>query len=234
MFKKLLFWSMWPVVRGYTGLLLKMDVVHHAPIPKGPKVIVANHPTTLDPFFVCMLAGGPSRILIKDLVFKVPLFGKYLHHAGHIPVIAGQGRQAIAAALDTLKAGGTIILFPEGKLSPKNSFWKPHTGAARIALASGVPVVPIGIHVPRQGMKFSSDRLDGRFTVSRWPVRTPYNLTIGAPFDLHGDVQDRDSVRGASEEIMAHIRQLSHVSKLRLLPPPPAWSPMLQSTPAEG
>ena len=62
-----------------------------------------------------------SFIMIKDLLFKVRLLGEYLHRSGHIPVRAGCGQEAMQYTRAELKAGHTILIFPEGALSSLES-----------------------------------------------------------------------------------------------------------------
>ena len=53
--KRLMYWFSRPVVRTYTGTMLKMNVLQHAAFPEGAKIIAANHPSTTDPFYVAKL-----------------------------------------------------------------------------------------------------------------------------------------------------------------------------------
>jgi 1-acyl-sn-glycerol-3-phosphate acyltransferase len=132
----------------YAAALLKMDIVKHAPLPAGPKIIAANHPTTTDPIWIALITRGPIHLLITEMIFKIPLVGKFVRLAGHIPVVDGKGRMALEAAIRLLQDGKTVGLFPEGALSPLSGGVHPlHTGAARMALAAGVPIVPVGIHL---------------------------------------------------------------------------------------
>ena len=87
-----------PMVNLYAGLMFDMDVTWEEPLPKGPKIIAPNHPSTTDPFLIAGLVAEPTSILIDDRLFKVPVFGRYLHLAGHVPVVDGNGRQAFDAA----------------------------------------------------------------------------------------------------------------------------------------
>jgi 1-acyl-sn-glycerol-3-phosphate acyltransferase len=77
-------------------------------------------------------------ILIKETLFKVPLFGLYLRRTGHVPMVAGQGRA---------HGGG----FPRRRHQPAGGRVSPAgTGAARLALRTGAPVIPVGIHLQRE------------------------------------------------------------------------------------
>jgi 1-acyl-sn-glycerol-3-phosphate acyltransferase len=129
--KKLIYFCSKPVVISYTGTMLKMDVRKHQALPQGAKIIAANHPSTTDPFFVASMLRQQSFILIKDILFQVPLLGAYLKRAGHIPVEAGKGQEAIDAAVALLKKGHTVVIFPEGVISPlEGGFHEARTGCS--------------------------------------------------------------------------------------------------------
>ena len=135
-----------PLVLSYTGAILKMDVQRFDLLPPGPAIIAANHPSTTDPFYVAGMLRRQSFILIKDLLFQVPVLGEYLRRSGHIPVETGRGEEALTTAVERLRAGHTVIIFPEGVLSPvEGGCAQARTGVARLALMSGAPVVPVGI-----------------------------------------------------------------------------------------
>lgn len=216
--KTLLYLLMWPILHLYTLLFLKLNISRRTPLPSGPRIFVANHPTTADPFFVAWLAGGPAHILIIEHAFKVPLFGTYLRRAGHIPVEAGRGREAFARAQAALEAGRTVIIFPEGELSPRQGFCHAHSGAARLALLSGAPVIPVGIHLPWEGIHFREATFGTETVVSRWPMHTPYAMTMGAPLQFSGDAEDRAQVAAVTETIMQQLAILVHESASRLRP----------------
>ena len=114
---RVLYWITRPLVLAYARLMLNLDVFWHAPLPDGPKIIVANHPSFTDPFFVAMLSSRPVSILIIASAFLVPLFGLYLRRAGHIPVSPEKGREAFEKARQRLLKGRSIVMFPEGDAS---------------------------------------------------------------------------------------------------------------------
>ncbi len=214
---KVLYLASKPVVKTYTGTMLKMDVHMHERLPRGAKIIAANHPSTTDPFFVASMVGQQSFILINNLLFQVPVLGEYLRRSGHIPVIAGSGQEAIDAALARLREGKTVIIFPEGALSPEEGgFQKARTGVARLALASGAPVIPVGIHLLRERIHAIRSVVRGQAEIGRWYLRGPYNLTVGRPLRFSGDVEDRDHVRRVADHVMHHIIELARQSENRL------------------
>jgi 1-acyl-sn-glycerol-3-phosphate acyltransferase len=215
--KKLLFWMLLPVVWTYANLVLGWRVTWEGKLPKGPKILVANHPSTIDPFIVALLARSPSRILIKGHLFRIPLFGFYLRQAGHIPVIPGRGSEAFEAAKQLLEAGHTVMLFPEGELSPREGgFQETRTGAARLALVSGAPVIPIGIDLNRKHLRAVPSHIDGEDTVGLFALGGPYRLTVGQPMQFDGSLEDREWVTSVAEVIMQRIIVLSNQSAMQL------------------
>jgi 1-acyl-sn-glycerol-3-phosphate acyltransferase len=205
------------LVGSYAGLALKLNVSWHAPLPDGPKIIAANHPTTVDPALVMMLAPKQSSILIHETLFKVPVLGRYLQRAGHVPVIPGNGRAALEEAKRLLEAGRTIVIFPEGALSPlEGGFHRPHTGAARLSLSTGAPIIPVGIHLERERIHLIENEVEGKTEVGRLYLQGPYAMTVGEAMTLTGDVEDREYVRSVSMRIMRRIMSLTQESALRM------------------
>ncbi len=206
-----------PVVDLYAGMMLGMDVAHHAVLPAGPKIIAPNHPTTTDPFLITTLTSEPISILIDDRLFKVPVFGRYLHATGHIPVVPGSGRVAFDEALRRLRAGQTVAIFPEGAISPlAGGFHNPRSGAARLAMLSGAPVVPVGINLDRGRIRLTETIIEGKVAVGTWYLKGPYAMTVGEPMWFTGSVEDREQVAAASQAIMRRIIQLSRESAVRM------------------
>lgn len=223
MIEKLMYRFSRPVVKSYTKSMLKMDVQFHEPFQAGAKIIVANHPTTTDPFFVASLASHQVFILIHELLFKVPVLGEYLRRSGHIPVVAGNGKAALDEALVRLAKGDTIIVFPEGVLSPvEGGFCEPRTVAARLALMSGAPVIPVGIHLPMERVRFIESVVEGKIEIGRWYTHGPYNMTIGRPLLFRGNVENHAYVRQVSKAIMHHIIEMAHQSRGRMQQGPTA------------
>lgn len=215
--KKLIYWFSKPVVLSYTGSMLQMDVRREAALPEGAKIIAANHPSTTDPFFVAAMLRQQSFILINNLLFQVPLLGEYLRRSGHIPVEAGKGQRAVDAALEYLRAGRTVMIFPEGALSPEEGgFQQARTGVARLALASGAPVIPVGIHLDRQRLHSIQSTVRGQQDIGRWYLRGPYYMTSGKPLHFSGSAEDHTRVRSVADTVMHHIIELARQSEQRM------------------
>jgi 1-acyl-sn-glycerol-3-phosphate acyltransferase len=216
----------------FTHVALNMDVQWRSPLPEGPKILAANHPTTTDPFFILTLLYEQTSVLVTGGAFEVPLFGAYLRRAGHVPVLRDSGGATIQAATESLKSGRTVAIFPEGALSPLESgigFHRPRSGVARLALATGAPVIPIGISLQQERIRTVDVEVEGQREQGRIYTGGPYSVTVGKPLRFEGNVENWDYVRLVSERIMQHIVSLSQQSALR---PEPA--PTIVPSPATG
>lgn len=206
------------VVDAFSRVMLHTDLVQQTPLPEGPKIYAANHPTTVDPFLLGAFVPEPISILVTEMAFNVPLFGAYMHKVGHIPVRAGRGREAFETALDRLAAGRSVGIFPEGALSPEEGgLCPPRTGAARLAMLSGAPIVPLGIDLDRQQVRYLPTEIEGDTATARVVTRGPYAVTIGAPLWVTGSLDDREHVVAEAERIMHHIGSLARASAIRRL-----------------
>ena len=218
MIKKPLYFLSKLLIDLYTRMMINLDVIWQVPLPEGPRIIAANHPSTSDPLYVALLNARRSPILINNALFTIPVLKQYLHLSGHIPVIAGRGAEALETATRLLKKGRSIIIFPEGGISPlEGGFLEPHTGVARLAMATGAPVVPAGIYIPPKNLSFfTAKNEDGEKLPATWLFKGRYNVTFGKPQIYNGSLEDRDLVRQNSRRIMDDIIHLSEISQRRL------------------
>ncbi|MCS7011644.1 MAG: 1-acyl-sn-glycerol-3-phosphate acyltransferase [Anaerolineales bacterium] len=199
----------------YVRLMLKLDVRLHEALPDGPVLFALNHPSTTDPIFIQVLFPKPLSVMITNKAFKIPLLGAYMRKMKQICVTPGQGEQVLEEARQALESGRSVAIFPEGLISPSDGFHAPRSGVARLALKSGVPVVPVGISLVEKGCKRIPVELDGEPDVIAWYLRGPYAITIGKPLRFSGDPSDKSLVKQTAEHIMENIRQLAHESRQR-------------------
>jgi 1-acyl-sn-glycerol-3-phosphate acyltransferase len=120
----------------------------------GPFVVVANHQSILD---ILMLARLPREMkwVAKESLFKVPVAGWMLRMAGDIAIRRGDaesGGEALARAKAYLARGMSVMIFPEGTRSAKGTLLPFKSGAFRLAIDAGVPVLPIAVHGTAHGM----------------------------------------------------------------------------------
>jgi 1-acyl-sn-glycerol-3-phosphate acyltransferase len=206
------------IIQAYSQLLFKMRIHWMAPLPAGRKLIAANHPSCTDPFVIPLLTSVELSILITGKAFTVPLFSDLLRRCGQIPVVEGSGRDALEEARQHLESGGTVAIFPEGHISPQEGGQLPaRPGAVRLAMLTGAPVIPVGIHYPREkNIRISSRITGGEQSDGYWYLTGPYQITVGEPIYFQGNVNDREQVEAASVLLMEQIAFLAEESRLRM------------------
>jgi 1-acyl-sn-glycerol-3-phosphate acyltransferase len=186
----------WPVVRWLYRL--RAEGAENLPA-EGGYVLAANHISNLDPWPLG-LPLWPRRFLrfmAKSELYWWPL-GRVITAGGGFPVRRGErDLEAIDRAIDLARQGNVVAMFPHGTRQRKGLVKryeaKAHTGAARIALEAGVPLVPAAIA--------GTDRLS-----KLGPLRVRY----GTPIPLE-DLQDGDpaiAAREATDRLMAEIDRL--------------------------
>lgn len=214
---KILFFAGQIVIRMYATLALRMDIKKHVKLPEGAKIIAVNHPSTTDPFLLCALLDGHTKLLIHEALFTIPLFGAYLRGAGHISVNPAHGYLAFNEAVTALNNGYNVGIFIEGGLSPKSGgFGAPKTGPARLAMKCNAPVIPVGVALNKQNLTYIKTRLGAHLTEAVWLTKGPYCATIGTPIRFKNLSGSKQSVADASRDIMDSIMALSRESALRL------------------
>jgi 1-acyl-sn-glycerol-3-phosphate acyltransferase len=216
MISKLLYFIGRVIITAYVHLMLKMDVHWHEKMPKGPVLYAANHPSTTDPIFIHTLTRKPMSIMIHNRVFAIPFLGAYMKKMGHVRVIPGKGEEVLEEARRTLASGRSVVIFPEGLISPVNGFHEPRSGVARLALESKVPVIPLGICLREKNCKRISATFDDGPDIVTWYLRGPYAITVGKPLHFSGSASDRSLVKNVAENIMQHIRTLVGESRQRM------------------
>ena len=147
MFSGMLYQASRILVQAYADLMLKLDVYWNETLPAGPVLFAANHPSTTAPILLHLISPRPMSVMITSKVFSIPVLGAFMRKMQQISVVAGQGEQVLEQARQTLQKGQSVAIFPEGLISPVDGFHAPRSGVARLALKSGVPVVPLGIYL---------------------------------------------------------------------------------------
>ena len=145
----------------------------------GGAVLAANHIGLLDFGFVGLAADRRHRLvrfMARQGVFRVRLLGRLLTAMGHIPVDRAAGSGAARLALTRLAAGELVGVFPEGTISRSWTLKEFHPGAVALAVASGVPIIPV--------VSWGGHRLltvDGRRSLRR---RMPVSIWVGEPIGV--------------------------------------------------
>ena len=183
----------WPLLYG----LFRLRARGREHLPEGGYVLAANHNSNFDPWplGLPLFPRRYLRFMGKSELFWTP-FKQFATAAGAFPVRRGErDTAALERAAELCREGHIVVMFPEGTRRKKGMRKKyearAHTGAARIALEAGVPLVPAGIR--------GTDRL-GRLPQLR--------VAYGAPIPLDDLDGREDAPQVATERLMAAIGEL--------------------------
>jgi 1-acyl-sn-glycerol-3-phosphate acyltransferase len=188
----------------------------------GGVIIVPNHLSHFDPLVVAHYlydAGRWPRFLGKASLWRVPVLGFLLRKVQQIPVERGsvEAVKSLDVLVDAIRQGGAVVIYPEGTTTREPHLWpmRGKTGAARLALVTGAPVVPVA--------HWGSARVfDPRTNKITFRPRMPVTVTAGKPVDLsrwEGATPTRAVLEQMTEAIMLDIRDL--LAELRDEEPPP-------------
>jgi 1-acyl-sn-glycerol-3-phosphate acyltransferase len=198
----------------------------------GGVVFVVNHISNADPLALgqfLAFSGRWPRFLAKASLFRFPVLGRILRACGQIPVQRQSARSADAllAAVEAVDQGRAVVVYPEGTITRDPDLWPMagKTGAARIALRTGCPVVPIGQWGAQElmyGPQIHFPRLLPRKTL---------RMLVGDPVDLD-DLRDQpvtattldiatDRIMDAVTALVAELRQ-QRPPEERFVPPVPS------------
>ena len=169
--------------------------VEHVP-KSGGVIIASNHVAYVDPPFLGAVAPRELFYLAKAELFSNALFGWLLDKCNTIPIARGAfDRRAIRRAVELLKDGKALLLFPEGTRSRSGRFLEPKLGVGKIALEAGVPIVPAYIH--NSGSLFASLLKRKRLVIG---FDTPITRT-----SLERLPKDKEGYKIIGQEIMKRI-----------------------------
>jgi 1-acyl-sn-glycerol-3-phosphate acyltransferase len=114
---------------------------------RGPVILAPNHFSQWDHFFAAVYLRRKVRFMAKSQLFKNPFIEFIFFHGGVFPVRRGKhDEEAFVTAHAILEHGGCMLMYPEGGRSRSGSIGEPRPGIGRVALESGVPVIPVAIH----------------------------------------------------------------------------------------
>lgn len=174
----------------------------------GPAILAVNHSHNIDGPMVMGVSPRPTHFLIKKEAFIGPL-DPFLTAIGQLKVdrsVADRG--AITQALDVLKAGGVLGIFPEGTRG-EGDFASLRAGLAYFAVRSGAPVVPVAV--------LGSSEKPGRLIRGLPPLRSRVDVVFGDPFEA-GDGSGRRTRKALDEATERIQKQLStHLENARRL-----------------
>ncbi|SDQ37701.1 lysophospholipid acyltransferase family protein [Thermostaphylospora chromogena] len=197
-------------------LLIKRDWRGREHIPRtGSVIIAANHLSWTDPVLLSHYLYDSGRwpvFLAKSGIFRVPVLGKIVHWLRAIPVHRGsaEAQQSLTAARQALQNGACVLFYPEGTCTRDPDLWPmtSKTGVARLALTTGVPVIPVAHWGAQELLPYGSKK-------PRPFPRKTFRVLAGPPVDLskyEGRPLTAALLREATSDIMAAVtRQLAEL-----------------------
>ena len=194
------------VLGGVVRVLFRVRVTgtEHVPM-QGPGIAASNHVSVLDGIVLALVIARRRRRMTRFLTaaefFRKPFYAWALRLYRQIPIRRGEGDEgALDEAVRTVRAGALAGIFPEGKVNPapEGPLQRGRTGVARMSLATGAPVVPVGIwgtqrRWPRSGIRWER------------PFRTTIALEFGAPVTGEGDPDSPQDTQRLTELVMERI-----------------------------
>lgn len=176
------------------------DVLH---LPEGPLILVGNHRAGVDPLLIQATVDRPLCFMMAREYYQAMWYVRWLlDSCGVIPVNpGGANRHSLAAAIDAVRAGSVLCLFPEGAANPDIPLSRILPGAVIVAMETGAPIMPFRISGT---WPFDHVHLwDSFLRRGRGRVR------LGAPFSVPHAVSDRQAVRMATGLMGQELKQMN-------------------------
>jgi 1-acyl-sn-glycerol-3-phosphate acyltransferase len=218
-------------------LLMRFKWAGKQSIPKTGGIILApNHLSYADWPAIALFSDGYAHrypvFMIKSAIFEVKVIGPLMYKFGQLPVYRDRGDAGLVLkqAERALRKGDSVIVYPEGTASRDPDLWPMvgKTGAARLALTTGAPVIPVAQWGAQEILPYGTKKLH------LFPRKT-VQMVAGPPVDLSAYTGQRlsaSTLREATAAIMADITAL--LAGIRHETPPAIpWDPAVGGRAAE-
>lgn len=205
-----------PVYRTIIGLArtvfflqgLKFTVTGDENIPTtGGAVLAVNHTGYMDFTYAGLPARTPKRyirFMAKHDVFENKISGPIMRVLRHIPVDRAAGADSYQAAVDYLRGGELVGVYPEATISRSFEIKELKSGAARMAIEAGVPIIPIVIWGAQRVWTKGHPKRLGR-------TGTPISIAVGEPIQPYEPAADLTAELKATMERLLHGLQENYV-----------------------
>ncbi len=193
--------------------------------PTGGAILAGNHLSVADELFLGSVVPRHIAFWAKSEYFNGTGVGGAISKfvmtgIGCIPVERAGGRAALAAfdgAIPVLQSGDLVAIYPEGTRSPDGRLYRGRTGTARLALAAGVPIIPVGV-LGTEKVQPIGQRLPK-------PFSGKVTMRFGKPIDTIGRPDDRTGLRALTDELMSEIQKLTGQEYVPRYAPPRSTPP---------
>ena len=207
----------WPWLR--FGLRWTIEGESNIPTA-GPTILASNHISYLDPLTLAWVADRRHRrlrFLAKAELFRKPGLGTLLRAAHQIPVHRGTADSsgALSAAVAALRHGKCVAVFPEGTISEDLEPMRGKSGTARLALDSGVPVVPVGL--------WGTHRMMMKGRKPHWAWGVAQVAVVGEPVRLEEGERVKDATLRIMDAVTECVARARAIYPQRPAPGDDAW-----------
>lgn len=183
-------------------ILFRAEIIGRENMPKeGAVILAANHMSNWDPPFLATFLSRPVSYMAKAELFANPLFGSAIRACHAFPVKRGAAdRGAIKAAMQVLRQGKCLGLFPEGTRSRNGKMRKAEAGVGLIASMTNAPVLPAAI--------IGTDRI-----FAKGGCFPKLKVIYGESMMFQGDHKDKEQLEAFSQSIMDRIADLKEKNR---------------------
>ncbi|MEV0898336.1 lysophospholipid acyltransferase family protein [Actinoplanes sp. NPDC049802] len=191
-----------------TGWRPHVEGIEHVP-RTGGAIFAGNHLSVADELLLGAVVPRHLAFWAKSDYFdgtgvKGFLNRKLMEGLGAIRVERTGGRAALTAfdaAIPALRDGELIAVYPEGTRSPDGRLYRGRTGVARLAVAAGVPIVPVGV--------LGTEKVQPIGRPAPKLIRGVITVKFGKPIETVGRSDDRTALRELTDQVMAEIQKLT-------------------------
>ncbi|MBO1901083.1 1-acyl-sn-glycerol-3-phosphate acyltransferase [Leucobacter weissii] len=227
------FWFLAALILPLWSCMVRYRFTPDSKLPStGPFILSPNHYSEIDPIAMGAATwhlGRLPRFMAKESLFRVPFLGWLLRSSGQIPVRrqgsarSGSDANPMGAASELVSREAGVIVYPEGTLTRDPGLWpmRGKSGAVRLALDAGIPLIPMAHWGTQELMPRYGKR------IRPFPRKT-IRVAVGEPLDLSrfaGREHESKAINEATELLMAAITDL--LAELRgEEPPAERWDPV--------